>query len=151
MFQVCSAHCSIHRERTQTWRDCNLPPFLGRWIRCHRFQALQDFLEYDTARSGRFEPLKEVPVHKNVILGLITSKFPKLEDLEEMTKKMHQAAEFVTEGSGQTNEEAMDRLGVSPKGGFASHSDGNNVGKEDMVKKSQLVRKLAVAIWPGQS
>lgn len=108
------------------------------------------YLEYDTARAGGFEPLKEVPAHKNVILGLITSKFPKLEDLEEMKKKVYQAADLVAEGSGQTKEEALNRLGVSPQCGFASHSDGNNVGKDDMIKKLQLVRKLADEIWPGQ-
>lgn len=108
------------------------------------------YLEYDTARAGGFEPLKEVPAHKNVILGLITSKFPKLEDMNEMKKKVSQAADLVAEGSGQTKEEALNRLGVSPQCGFASHSDGNNVGKEDMIKKLQLVRKLADEIWPGQ-
>jgi methionine synthase II (cobalamin-independent) len=73
-----------------------------------------------------------------------------LEDLEEMKKKVYQAAELVAQGSGQTKEEALNRLGVSPQCGFASHSDGNNVGKEDMIKKLQLVRKLADEIWPGQ-
>jgi methionine synthase II (cobalamin-independent) len=108
------------------------------------------YLEYDTARAGGFEPLKQVPAHKNVILGLITSKFPKLEELDEMKKKVYQAADLVAEGSGQTREQALNRLGVSPQCGFASHSDGNNVGKEDMVKKLQLVRKLANDIWPDQ-
>lgn len=108
------------------------------------------YLEYDTARAGGFEPLKEVPAHKNVILGLITSKFPKLEDMEEMKKKVYQAVNLVAEGSGQTKEEALNRLGVSPQCGFASHSDGNNLSKEDMIRKLQLVRKLADEVWPGQ-
>ena len=95
-------------------------------------------------------PLKEVPKHKNVTLGLITSKFPELEDLEEMKEKVFQAADLVAEGTGQTREQALNQLGVSAQCGFASHSDGNNVGKEDMMKKLQLVRKLADAIWPGQ-
>jgi methionine synthase II (cobalamin-independent) len=85
------------------------------------------YLKYDTARAGGFEPLKEVPVHKIVILGLITSKFPKLEKMEEMKRKVYQAAELLAQGSGQAKEEALDRLGVSPQCGFASHSDGNNV------------------------
>lgn len=108
------------------------------------------YLEYDTERAGGFEPLREVPTHKNVILGLITSKFPKLEHLGEMKAKVQRAAELLAEGSGQSREEALERLGVSPQCGFASHSDGNNVGKEDMIKKLQLVRKLAEEIWPGQ-
>jgi methionine synthase II (cobalamin-independent) len=108
------------------------------------------YLEYDSARAGGFEPLKHLPKGKNVILGLITSKFPELENLDEMKKKVYQAAELISQGTGESKEEALNRLGVSPQCGFASHSDGNNVDKEDMIKKLQLVRKLADDIWPGQ-
>ena len=44
------------------------------------------YLEYDTARAGGFEPLKHLPKNKNVILGVVTSKFPELEDKEKCTK-----------------------------------------------------------------
>jgi methionine synthase II (cobalamin-independent) len=108
------------------------------------------YLEYDTPRAGGFEPLKELPKGKNVILGLITSKFPKLEDIGEMKKKVDQAAKLISEGTGESNEEALNRLGVSPQCGFASHSDGNNVGHDEMVAKLKLVRKLAGEIWPNQ-
>ncbi|KAL3422813.1 hypothetical protein PVAG01_04560 [Phlyctema vagabunda] len=108
------------------------------------------FLEYDTERAGGFEPLKELPAHKNVILGLITSKFPALENIDEMKKKVFQAAELVAEGAGVTKEDALKRMGVSPQCGFASHADGNNVNREDMVKKLALVRQLADEIWPGE-
>ena len=64
-------------------------------------------------------------------------------------KKVYAAADMVAQGGG-TREDALKRLGVSPQCGFASHSDGNNVGHEDMIKKLQLVRKLADAIWPGE-
>lgn len=107
------------------------------------------YLEYDTPRAGGFEPLKELRKGKNVILGLITSKFAKMEDVGEM-KKVEQAAGLICEGTGETREEALGRLGVSPQCGFASHSDGNNVGHEEMVAKLKLVRKLADEIWPGQ-
>jgi methionine synthase II (cobalamin-independent) len=108
------------------------------------------YLEYDTPRAGGFEPLKELPRGKNVILGLITSKFPKMEDREELKKRVYQAAELIAQGTGESKEEALNRLGVSPQCGFASHSDGNAVVKEDMVNKLTLVRKLADDIWPGQ-
>ncbi|KAH7419854.1 hypothetical protein BKA64DRAFT_26938 [Cadophora sp. MPI-SDFR-AT-0126] len=108
------------------------------------------YLEYDTPRAGGFEPLKELPKNKNVILGLITSKFPKLEDIEEMKKKVYQAADLISQGTGETKEEALQRLGVSPQCGFASHSDGNNVGHDEMVAKLKLVRQLADSIWPGE-
>jgi len=108
------------------------------------------YLEYDTERSGGFEPLIYLPKDKNVILGLITSKFPELENIDEMKKKVYQAADLVASGTGETKEMALNRLGVSPQCGFASHSDGNNMTKEDMIKKLQLVRKLADEIWPGE-
>ena len=34
------------------------------------------YLEYDTPRAGTFEPLKFLPKHKSVILGLVSSKLP---------------------------------------------------------------------------
>ena len=108
------------------------------------------YLEYDTPRAGGFEPLKDLPTHKNVILGVITSKFPEMEDLEEMKKKVYAAADFVAEGNHQTREEALQRLGISPQCGFASHSSGNSVVRDDMIAKLKLVRQLADAIWPGE-
>lgn len=108
------------------------------------------FLEYDTERAGTFEPLKELPAHKNVILGVITSKFPELEDLEETRGKVFQAADIIAKGAGQTREEALKRIGVSPQCGFASHHLGNAVTREDMIAKLKLVRDLADSIWPGE-
>lgn len=108
------------------------------------------YLEYDTARAGGFEPLKELPKSKTVILGVITSKFPKLEDKEEMKARIHKAAEFVAQGSGESKEQALKRLGVSPQCGFASHEDGNLLEYDDMVKKLQLVRQIADEVWPGE-
>lgn len=107
------------------------------------------YLEYDTPRAGGFEPLKVLPAHKNVILGLITSKFPKMEDFDEMKRKVYAAADMIASGGG-TQEEALNRLGVSPQCGFASHSDGNLVTHDDMINKLELVRRLADDIWPGE-
>ncbi|KAK5659893.1 hypothetical protein OQA88_13356 [Cercophora sp. LCS_1] len=108
------------------------------------------FLEYDTERAGGFEPLEHLPAHKNVIVGVITSKFPELEDLEEMRQRVFEAADYVAKGAGQTREEALKRMGVSPQCGFASHHLGNSVTREDMIAKLKLVRELANSIWPGE-
>lgn len=108
------------------------------------------YLEYDTARAGGFEPLKGLPKNKSVILGVITSKFPEMEDKEEMKQKVYKAAEFVAEGSGQSKEEALQQLGVSPQCGFASHEDGNLLEYDDMVQKLKLVRQIANEIWQGE-
>jgi methionine synthase II (cobalamin-independent) len=108
------------------------------------------YLEYDTKRAGGFEPLLHLPAHKNVILGAITSKFPDLEDKEKMKERVFAAADIVAKGSRQTREQALDRMGVSPQCGFASHEEGNLLGWEDMKNKLALVRSIADEIWPGQ-
>lgn len=108
------------------------------------------YLEYDTPRAGGFEPLKYLPKSKNVVLGVVTSKFPALEDVDEMVGRVRKAAGFVAEGSGQSEKEALQRLSVSPQCGFASHAEGNALDREDMEKKLLLVRKVADTVWPGE-
>ena len=108
------------------------------------------YMEYDTPRAGGFEPLKDLPRNKNVILGVITSKFPKLEDMEQLKAKVYQAADIIAKGNGQTREQALRRMGVSPQCGFASHSAGNAISRDEMIEKLKLVRKLADEIWPGE-
>ena len=108
------------------------------------------YMEYDTPRAGGFEPLRNLPKHKNVILGVISSKTPKLEELETLKGRVYQAADIIAAGNSETREDALKRMGVSPQCGFASHAEGNLITKEDMIKKLQLVRQLANEIWPGE-
>jgi methionine synthase II (cobalamin-independent) len=108
------------------------------------------YLEYDTPRAGGFEPLLHLPKNKNVILGVVTSKFPELEDKEAVEQRLYEAADVVAKGAGQTREEALERLGVSPQCGFASHEEGNLLEWEDMKAKLALVRRIADEVWPGQ-
>ncbi|KAK0108026.1 hypothetical protein ONS95_002851 [Cadophora gregata] len=108
------------------------------------------YLEYDTPRAGGFEPLLHLPAHKNVILGVITSKFPELEDKEKMKERLFAAADAIAKGAGQTREQALDRMGVSPQCGFASHEEGNLLEWDDMKNKLALVRAIADDVWPGQ-
>ena len=86
-----------------------------------------------------------------MILGVITSKFPDLEDQQKMIDRINQAADFIAEGSGQTREEALERVGVSPQCGFASHAEGNSLSHEDMRKKLLLVREIANKVWNGEA
>ncbi|KAF9637805.1 putative methionine vitamin-b12 protein [Lasiodiplodia theobromae] len=108
------------------------------------------YLEYDTPRAGGFAPLAELPVDKNVILGIVTSKFPELEDKEEMKRRIYEAADIMAKGAGQTRDEALNRIGVSPQCGFASHACGNLIDHDGMAKKLLLVRQIADDVWPGQ-
>ena len=108
------------------------------------------YLEYDTPRAGGFEPLKDLPLDKNVVLGVVTSKFPKLEDKSEMVDRVMKAAEFVASGGGGTKEDALKRLSVSPQCGFASHAEGNALERDDMKAKLLLVRSIADEVWSGE-
>ena len=108
------------------------------------------YLEYDTPRAGGFEPLQYLPKNKNVVLGVVTSKFPKMEDPGEMHNRVTQAADIIAKGNNETREEALQRIGISPQCGFASISTGNAIEIPDMINKLKLVRKLADSIWPNE-
>ncbi|GAA5837263.1 hypothetical protein JCM11251_004949 [Rhodosporidiobolus azoricus] len=105
------------------------------------------YLEYDTARAGGFEPLADLPADKVVVLGLVTSKFPEVEDKEELKKRIYEAADFVAQGAGQTREEALKRLCLSPQCGFSSHSEGNRMTFDDVLAKLGLCVEVAKDVW----
>ena len=105
------------------------------------------YLEYDTARAGGFEPLKYLPKNKNVIVGAISTKLPALEDKEDVKSKIYKAADYIAAGSGQTREEALKRVGISPQCGFSTHESGYPLSMEDQSAKLALVRQIADEIW----
>ncbi|OOQ91151.1 methionine synthase, vitamin-B12 independent [Penicillium brasilianum] len=105
------------------------------------------YLEYDTERAGGFEPLKFLPKNKNVVVGVISTKLRELEDKEAMKERIYKAADFVASGSGETREEALRRVCVSPQCGFSTHESGYPLSLEDEKKKLGLVREIADEIW----
>ncbi|KAJ9132088.1 Cobalamin-independent synthase Catalytic domain family protein [Pleurostoma richardsiae] len=105
------------------------------------------YLEYDTERAGGFEPLKFLPKGRNVVVGVISTKLRALEDKEEMKKRIYRAAEFVAEGRGESKEEALKSVCVSPQCGFSTHESGYPLSLEDEKAKLSLVRKIADEIW----
>ncbi|KZT13295.1 UROD/MetE-like protein [Laetiporus sulphureus 93-53] len=106
------------------------------------------YLEYETERAGTFEPLRWLPRNKSVVLGLISSKFPKMEDKEELILRVHQAAEIISGGEEKRpKEEALNQICISPQCGFASHELGNPVTEEDMIRKLRLIVDTAKVIW----
>ena len=62
-------------------------------------------LEYDTERAGSFEPLRWLPPNKSVVLGIVSSKLPALEDKDELVKKVHAAAEVIADGEQKRSKE----------------------------------------------
>ncbi|TPW33289.1 cobalamin-independent methionine synthase II family protein [Martelella alba] len=94
-------------------------------------------LEYDDHRSGSFEPLRDIPDDKGVILGLISTKLPALEKLDELEARVEEAARVFPK----------DQLRVSPQCGFASTWEGNPLTPADQAAKLGLVKTLAQRIW----
>lgn len=93
-------------------------------------------LEYDTERAGDFRPLRFVK-GKGVVLGLISSKTPVLESLDDLKRRTEEATQFID----------LDRLAISPQCGFASTVAGNPVTEADERKKLELEVRAAKAIW----
>ena len=94
-------------------------------------------LEYDDARSGTFEPLRFVPRGKSVVLGLISSKLPQLEDSATLVHRIEEAARYVP----------LDNLALSPQCGFASTMEGNLLTEEQQWAKLKLVVDTARKVW----
>ncbi|HEV2991792.1 MAG TPA: methionine synthase [Candidatus Angelobacter sp.] len=94
-------------------------------------------LEYDDERSGTFEPLRFVPRGKIVVLGLISSKLPKLEKADQVIERINEAARYVP----------LENLALSPQCGFASTMEGNLVTEEDQWAKLRLVTDIARRVW----
>ena len=95
------------------------------------------FLEYDTARAGGFEPLRFVPKGKKVVLGLVSTKKPQLEDRGELKRRIEEASKYVP----------LENLCLSPQCGFASSEVGNRVTEDDQRRKLELVVELAEEVW----
>jgi 5-methyltetrahydropteroyltriglutamate--homocysteine methyltransferase len=95
------------------------------------------FLEYDTPRAGDFAPLRHVPPGVSVILGLVSSKSPALENRAALTARISDAAKIVP----------LERLGLSPQCGFASAVSGNPVTEADQTAKLRLVAETAQEVW----
>jgi 5-methyltetrahydropteroyltriglutamate--homocysteine methyltransferase len=96
-------------------------------------------LEYDTERSGGFEPLRLVPRAKSVVLGLITTKEPKLESQNDLRRRIDEATKFVP----------LENLALSPQCGFASVAAGNLLTPDEQWKKLELVVDTARKVWGG--
>ena len=95
------------------------------------------FLEYDDARSGGFEPLRYVPKNRWVVLGLVSSKLPQLEDREALMRRIDEAAKVLP----------LNQLCLSPQCGFSSTADGNDISFDDQRRKLELIVETALEVW----
>lgn len=95
------------------------------------------YLEFDTPRAGGFEPLAHVAEGKKVVLGLITSKQPGLEDKEAVKARIKEASKYVP----------LENLYLSPQCGFASCEIGNKLTEEEQWAKIALIQEIAAEVW----
>jgi 5-methyltetrahydropteroyltriglutamate--homocysteine methyltransferase len=95
------------------------------------------FLEYDSPRSGDFEPLKYVPKNKIVVLGLVSSKTPQMESQDDLRSRIDEAAQYID----------LDQLALSPQCGFASTVAGNPITVDDEKAKLAMIVEVAGKVW----
>ena len=124
---------------------------MGKWVAEGGYERIAEksfsrldvdafFLEFDTERAGGFEPLRFVPKGKRVVLGLVSTKTPTLEDKNVLKRRIDAAARFVP----------PENLSISPQCGFASHEKGSALGFAEQEAKMRLVVDLATEVW-GES
>jgi 5-methyltetrahydropteroyltriglutamate--homocysteine methyltransferase len=108
---------------------------ITRVFRQTRFQRF--LLEYDDERSGGFDPLRQVPEDRTVVLGLVSSKKAALESKAELKQRIEQASAVIP----------LERLALSPQCGFASTIEGNLLTLADQEAKLRLVAEAAREVW----
>src|SRR6185437_6029711 len=101
-------------------------------IKVHGF-----FMEYDSDRAGGFEPLKLVPKDRHVVLGLVTTKTGRLEQKDDLKRRINEAAKYIS----------LDQLCLSPKCGFASTEEGNVLAEDEQWAKLRMIVEVAEEIW----
>ncbi|KAB5545786.1 methionine synthase-like protein [Coniochaeta sp. 2T2.1] len=97
------------------------------------------FLEYDDARSGDFSPLRHLPENKIVVLGVMSSKKPELDDKEDIVRRLNEAAKYCPRG--------LDQLCLSHQCGFSSTVEGNDLTEEEQWAKVRLNVEIAKQVW----
>ena len=93
--------------------------------------------EYDTPRAGGFEPLRFLPKGKVVVLGLVSTKVPQLEKIDDLKRRIDSAGQYTP----------LERLAISPQCGFSSDVVGNLISEDDQKRKLEIVVETARQVW----
>ena len=94
-------------------------------------------LEYDSPRAGSFEPLRFVPKEKVAVLGLVSTKVPQIEKVDDLKRRIDEASKYI----------ALEQLAISPQCGFASDVVGNLISEDDQKRKLEVVVETARQVW----
>jgi len=122
--------------------------FAGAWIAEGGYEPIAEllfneigvdgyFLEYDSERAGSFAPLRFLPKGKMAVLGLVTTKSPKMETKDELKRRIEEASRHAP----------IEQLALSPQCGFSSGIGGNAMTVEDEIAKLKLVVETAREVW----
>ena len=122
--------------------------FRSSWISTGGYEPVADilfneirvdgyFMEFDSERAGDFEPLRLVPPGKKVVLELVTSKTGRLEDKDDIKRRIDDAARFVP----------LEQLCLSPQCGFASTEEGNLLNEDQQWAKLDMIVRIAEDVW----
>jgi 5-methyltetrahydropteroyltriglutamate--homocysteine methyltransferase len=95
------------------------------------------FMEFDSERAGGFEPLRHLPKGKKIVLGLVTSKSPVLEDKDFIKKRIQEASKYVP----------LENLCLSPQCGFSSTHHGNSLTEDEQWRKLERVVEVSREVW----
>jgi 5-methyltetrahydropteroyltriglutamate--homocysteine methyltransferase len=95
------------------------------------------FMEYDDERSGDFRPLRFLPKGKIAVLGLVTTKFDKMESKDALKRRIEEASKYAP----------LEQLCLSPQCGFSSTVHGNLIAVEAQRAKLRLVVETAQEVW----
>jgi 5-methyltetrahydropteroyltriglutamate--homocysteine methyltransferase len=122
--------------------------FAGAWIAEGGYEPIAEllfneigvdgyFLEYDSPRAGDFSPLRFLPKGKMAVLGLVTTKSPKMETKDELKRRVEEASRYAP----------IEQLALSPQCGFSSGIGGQAMTVDDEIRKLGLVVETAREVW----
>jgi len=133
-------------DMTVTMHTCR-GNFKSAWVAEGGYEAVAEamfavdadafFMEFDSDRSGTFEPLRLLPASKTVVLGLVTTKVGVLEDRDALKRRIDAAATYVP----------LERLCLSPQCGFSSTHHGNALSDDEQWRKLELIVATAREVW----
>jgi 5-methyltetrahydropteroyltriglutamate--homocysteine methyltransferase len=131
-------HICRGNQRSMWHREGSYDPIAERLL--NELDHDRFLLEYDSPRAGGFEPLRFVPKDKVVVLGLISTKVPQLERVDDLKRRIDEASRYIP----------LEQLAISPQCGFASDVIGNLISEDDQKRKLELVVETARQVWTGR-
>jgi 5-methyltetrahydropteroyltriglutamate--homocysteine methyltransferase len=132
---TCGIHLCRGNNKSQWYAEGGYDPIAEKLF--NQLGANTFLLEYESERAGTFEPLRFVPPGKTIVLGLVSSKVPKLESQDELRRRIDEAGRYVP----------LENLALSPQCGFASTMEGNLLTEDEQWRKLELVADTARKVW----